>query len=299
MKRFLLVALAVGALVLGGCSVSRESAPASDEAPAAAPQGEAGQADANGYQSRDQAKAPNESVAATTGPVQGRTLIYRGDITVRVDDVEVAADKVESIASSLGGHISSQKRGTGSRDAHASITLRVPSSNFETALDRVAELGKEQGRGSTTEDVTEATVDLETRIAAQRASVESGRRMFDRATALNDVVLLERELSARQAELASLEAKKRRLDDLVALSTINISLAGPNTEIPVEKKRSPGFLGGLEAGSDAFVAAVQVVLVALGFLLPFLLALAIPLTLFLYLRRRRRPTPPPPPTPTP
>lgn len=293
MKRILIVALAVGALVLGGCSAKNEgSAPNSGEMPAGAPVREGAAADYDA-QSGGQAKPPNESVTATSGPVEGRALIYRGDITVRVDDVEAAAGKVETIASSLGGHISSQKRSTGSRDAHASITLRVPSKNFESALDQVADLGIEQSRGSNTEDVTEAVVDLDTRIAAQQASVESVRRMFERATALNDVVLLERELSARQAELASLEAKKRRLDDLVALSTITISLAGPNTEIPVEKKRSPGFLGGLEAGWEAFVNSIQVILVVLGFLLPFLIALAIPIALFLWLRRRRTPTPPP------
>ncbi len=295
MKRFLIVALAVGALVLGGCSAKDEGAsPTAGEAPGAAPLREGGQGNA----AVDQAKVPAEAVTATTGPVDGRALIYRGEITVRVDDVEIAASKVETIASGLEGHISSQKRITGSRDAHASITMRVPSKNFEAALGKVAELGKEQSRGSNTEDVTEAVVDLDTRIAAQRASVESVRRMFERATALNDVVLLEKELSARQAELASLEAKKRRLDDLVALSTITISLAGPNTEIVVEKKRSPGFLGGLQAGWEAFVTSVQVVLVVLGFLLPFLIALAIPVALLIWRSRRKRlPTPPATPAP--
>jgi hypothetical protein len=122
--------------------------------------------------------------------------------------------------------------------------------------------------------------------------------MFERATALTEVVLLEKELSQRQAELASLEAKKRRLDDLVALSTINISLAGPNTEIPVEKKRSPGFLGGLQSGWDAFVSSVQVIMVVIGFMLPFVVAIAIPAALFVWLSRRRRRLTPAPSTPT-
>jgi hypothetical protein len=297
MKRIVFAALAVGALLLGGCSASDNSKPSSAEAPAGAPLRENAGTDSGVTQ--DKLLPPAEGATATNGPVEGRALIYRGDITVRVDDVEVAAGKVESIATSLGGHISSQKRVSGSRDANASITMRVPSKSFDSAMTQVAALGKEQSRGSNTEDVTEAIVDLDTRIAAQKASVESVRRMFERATALSDVVLLEKELSQRQAELASLEAKKRRLDDLVALSTITIALAGPNTEIPVEKKRSPGFLGGLQSGWDAFVTSVQVILVVIGFMLPFLAALAIPIALFIWLSRRKRARLAPAPTDTP
>jgi hypothetical protein len=243
--------------------------------------------DAAGPDPQSQAKPPGgEGVTATTGPVEGRSLIYRGDITVRVDDVEIASGQVESIATKLSGHISSQKRVAGTNKASASITLRVPSKSFDDAMSQIAALGTEQSRGSNTEDVTEAVVDLDTRIAAQRASVESVRKLFEQATALNDVVLLERELSQRQAELASLEAKKRRLDDLVALSTITISLAGPNTEIPQE--RAPGFLGGLQAGAAALVTAVELILVTLGFLLPFAIVIGVPLMLVIWLSRRRR-----------
>ncbi len=296
MNRIVFAALAVGALLLGGCSANDGAKPTSGEAPAAAPGRDADAAGSNAY-STDQLKAaqpPGESSTATTAPAEGRSLIYRGEITVRVDDVEVASGKAETIANTLGGHISSQKRVSGSSDANASITMRVPSKSFDTAMTQVAALGKERSRSSNTEDVTEAIVDLDTRIAAQKASVESVRKMFERATALTDVVLLEKELSQRQAELASLEAKKRRLDDLVSLSTITISLAGPNTEIAVEEERSPGFLGGLEAGWDALVASVRVVLVILGFVLPFVAVIAIPVALFLWLgRRRRRLTPTP------
>ncbi|GIH09215.1 lipoprotein [Rhizocola hellebori] len=296
MKRIVFAALAVGALLLGGCSANDSAKPTSAEAPGAAPLRE----NAGGDAQTDQSKAmpPIDGVTATSGPVEGRALIYRGDITVRVEDVEIASGKVESIATKLGGHISSQKRVSGSRDAAASITMRVPSKSFDAAMTEIAGLGKEQSRGSNTEDVTEAIVDLDTRIAAQKASVDSVRKMFERAVALSDVVLLEKELSQRQAELASLEAKKRRLDDLVSLSTITISLAGPNTEIPVEKKRSPGFLGGLEAGWDAFVSSIQVILVVIGFMLPFLVAIAIPIVLYAWLaRRKRRLAPAPPPNP--
>ncbi|HCT78395.1 MAG TPA: DUF4349 domain-containing protein, partial [Micromonosporaceae bacterium] len=63
---------------------------------------------------------------------------------------------------------------------------------------------------------------------------------------------------------------------------------------PVENS-SPGFLGGLKAGWKAFVASVNVLLVVIGWLLPFAVAVAIPVVLIIWLvrlRGRRRTVPP-------
>jgi Domain of unknown function (DUF4349) len=100
-------------------------------------------------------------------------------------------------------------------------------------------------------------------------------------------VNLGKEVQQQEADLAALEAKKRRVDDLVALSTITVLLLGPNTDIPVEKE-NPGFLDGLKAGWNAFVTSVRVLLVVTGWLLPFMLAIAIPVIALIWLARRRR-----------
>ncbi len=229
--------------------------------------------------------------ATTAGPIDGRSLIYRADIVVKVDDVRKSAESLSSMLTTAGGFVASEKRTDDPRQAQASITVRIPSKEFASFMEKIAGLGTEQRRSSNIEDVTEAIVDLDTRVAAQKASVESVRKMFERATTLQDVVLLEKELSARQTELASLEAKKRRLDDLVALSTITVTLAGPNTEIEVVEEPDPSFLGGLKSGWDAFVSSIQVASAILGFLLPFLLAVGIPIAVLIAIVRYRRKKP--------
>ncbi len=293
MKKTFVVAALTGLMLLAGCAASDNEAGTPTAGKPAPGAGDMGRDPLSyGEQNKaegDGAVAP-EGVAATAGPVSGRSLIYRGDLTVRVADVAAAADRLTSLVTTAGGHIGSEKRIAGSTQAEASITVRVPAKQFHGVLEQIAKLGEEVSRGSNSEDVTEAVVDLDTRIAAQRASVESVRRMFTQAKQLSEVVMLERELNQRQAELASLERKKATLDDLVALSTISVSLVGPHTPLPEpEEEPRPGFLGGLQAGWDAFVGTVQVALAVLGFLLPFLIALAIPVGLLIALRRRRRP----------
>lgn len=303
MKKTFVVAALGGLLLLAGCSASYDKAATGSDAVAPA----AGNPNSNlGYQEQkgDVGGAPAapapDSVTATGGPVVGRSLIYRGEVSVRVDDVAASADRLTALVTTAGGHIGAEKRVNDGLESQAWITVRVPAKQFHDVVEQVAKLGTEVNRSSNTEDVTEAVVDLDTRIAAQKASVESVRRMFAQAKQLSEVVLLERELNQRQAELASLERKKASLDDLVALSTITVTLVGPNTELPEpEEEPAPGFLGGLEAGWDAFVGTVQVALATLGFLLPFLIALAIPVGLVLALRRRHRAVAPAPVVPAP
>ncbi len=303
MKRIAVAGLVLGALFISGCTSNESGAPTSAEAPgrdflsagdgseksAANPAGAPGEQDAG--------KAPN----ATAAP-EGRALIYRGDMTIRVEEVEAAAVKVEALATSLKGHLASEKRSLGSQSAYASITIRVPSESYATAMQRLSkEIGREESRSSNTEDVTEAVVDLDTRIAAAKASVESVRRLFDRpGLPMNEIVLLEKELSSRQAELASLEAKKRRLSDLVAMSTITVNLAGPNTVLPEKpKERAPGFLGGLQAGWDAFLSVGAAIIYVVAYLLPFaavILLLGFGLSRLLRLRRERVTTTASPPS---
>ncbi|GHJ50309.1 lipoprotein [Catellatospora sp. TT07R-123] len=290
----------VGLLALAGCSSSDSGSemPSSNGAAAPFAPGEADRdlsaGGAKGDAGNGYTAVPPEGVTATGGPVETRSIIYRGDITVRVEKVGETAERLKALVETSGGFLGADKRTADSGEAQAWLTVRVPAKQFSSVLEQIAKLGTEVGRNTNTEDVTEAVVDLDTRIAAQKASVDSVRRMFAQAKQLSEVVLLEKELSSRQAELASLEAKKRNLDNLVTLSTINVVLIGPHAPAPEPpKKKAPGFLGGLEAGWDAFLTTVQVVLAVLGFLLPFLVALSIPAGLLIWWSRRRRPTPPP------
>jgi hypothetical protein len=208
--------------------------------------------------------------------------------------VNQAAAKVTAIATGAGGFVGGDKRSSGSGAAEASLELRVPADKFSGVVDQLAGLGTEEQRGISTDDVTEETLDLDARIATQQARVASGRRLLGQAKSLNDLVMLEGEVAKREADLASLTAKKRRLDDLTALSTITAVLLDPEA---VARTDDPaGFLGGLAGGWKALLASLGVLLTVLGALLPWLIAIGLPLwgVVWLFRRHGRRvpvPTP--------
>lgn len=307
----LLAATALAAaLVLTGCgagdSGSRDTAAGAPANGGADRDGLLGAPEAAGAGAPQDAKAgaPQEGGAAAPDlRVDQRAIIYTGSMRVQVDDVDAAAREVTALVTRAGGFIGGDQRRSAQADAVAELQLRVPAAKFTGVVDEIAKLGRQQSREISTEDATEAIVDLDARIISQRARVESARQLLSRATSINDLVSLENELGRREADLASLEAKKRRLADLTALSTITVSLGGPAAKITSEKSET-GFLAGLTGGWKAFVASLTVLLTVLGALLPWLVAFGVPVAVLLLVLRRRKktlvPTAPvsaPPPVP--
>jgi hypothetical protein len=293
--------LAVGlaaAVALGACGIGGqgEDGASGGEAPVAAPRDDSGagsNADAGGEgeEAPDApgAGAPGEEPAPGGGGGtvvdQTRSIIYTGWITVRVTDVDAAAAQAAALAARLDGFVGGDDRSERDDGAHAVLVLRIPSADFTAAVDELGTLGEEESRQFETEDVTEAVVDVAARVATAQAGVDRTRALLAEAQTIAEIISVESELSRREADLASLQARQRELADLTTLSTITVELLSPDAQA---QEPATGFVGGLEAGVGALLASVGVLLTVLGFLLPWLILLAAPVVAWLWWRRRHR-----------
>jgi hypothetical protein len=296
----MMLALLAAMVMLSGCSGADEgsSAESADkQAPAAANDsggadgGGAGQSSGDGD---DKAAVPD--TAARVLPA-GRDIVYRGQISVRVKNVTTAANKVESLTGAVDGVVFSEESSNvpGFPDeSSATMTLRVPPTEFRSTLKKIAALGVRLSQTQTAEDVTTQVVDTRSRLATQQRSVARVRALLSEAKTIGEVVQVEAELAKREADLESLEAQAARLKDVTDQATIEVSLVGPDAEAPVDDE-DLGFLAGLHNGWDAFVQIILVGLTVLGALLPFLLTAAlIAVPAWLIFRPRRPATVPPP-----
>ncbi|NIL40518.1 DUF4349 domain-containing protein [Salinispora arenicola] len=283
-----LVAVLIGVLLVSGCGAGGDSGVGSgtgdDAASADGARAGAGQPDG-------QAEG---SDATADLRVDQRAIVYTGSMRVQVPDVEQAAREAIALTTAVGGFVGSDQRRSANGNATVELTLRVPAAKFTTVVEQVAELGKRQRQEISTEDVTEETVDLDARITTQRARVENARRLLGEAQSISDLVSLENELARREADLASLEAKKRRLADLTALSSIAVSLVGPDAATEDDASEF-GFVAGLQGGWKVFLLSWTVLLTVLGAVLPWLLLIGVPVGTMVWLLRRRRPALPAPP----
>jgi hypothetical protein len=283
------VAFIASGLALAGCGASGGnggSGTAQNEPAAAAP----GDAGAGKPPEADQQAQPGAAGPAQYQPAD-RSIIYTGDLTVRVEKVDDAAVRAKTLVEGVAGYVAADKRADADRRTEAHLTLRVPAEKFMSTVDALVALGRPESRSLSTEDVTQQVVDLDAQITSQKASVDRTRALLARAQTVAEIVSIEGELAKRESTLGTLEARKRRLADLTSLSTVTVHLLGPDAPGPATKDRGPSFLAGLESGWHGFLGAMTVLLAILGFLLPFAVVLAIPAGAVWWVVRRRRPRP--------
>jgi hypothetical protein len=280
--------LATG-LALTGCSGGADSAgshkAADAQAGAHAGTEEGAREGAPGSGAADGAKAS----AVPGAPANPSRIIRTASLSVQVKDVGKALDEARAAAEDAGGYVGSETTTADERGReHTRVVLRVPVDKYETVLADLEGAGKLLERTAKAQDVTGQVVDVDSRIASQRASVARIRELMDRATKLSDVVTLEGELSARQADLESLLAQQASLKDRTSLATVTLTLS----QKPVKKEAKdddPGFLDALARGWDAFVTMLRGLTVVVGWVLPFAAAAALLTVVWLRLVRPRLP----------
>ncbi|MET9228510.1 DUF4349 domain-containing protein [Lentzea sp. NPDC003310] len=233
-----------------------------------------------------QQKAPqqenNAGQAVQAVEQQERQLVRTATVDLRSDDVLKAIGQVKDRAAAVGGFAGEEN----STKNSGSVTVRVPSAELDKVVRDLTGVGEVTRSEVRSEDVTDQLVDVEARIATQRASVERLRVLFERAGSTSEVAQVEQELTKRQAELESMQRRSASLKGQVAMATLTVRVATVPIAAPEPEK--VGFLGALAGGWDALVAVVGVILIGVGAMLPFLVALGVPAFAVVYLLRRRR-----------
>lgn len=277
------------ALGLLGCRDRLPSSPPADAAPDSA-------ADVRQTLRAPAAAEPKlaeegEVVDGNEPPLQAmaaaRRLIRTGQLAMEVADYASAAAKATQLAESHGGYLADSHSTRGARDTRqGSLTLRIPAAQFEAAFSALKQLGNVRSEGMSTQDITKAYADLETRLRVKRDAEARVRNILRNRTAkLADVLEAERELTRLMEEIEQMEGERRYYDQQVSLSTISVTLSEPQ---PILES------SGLEPIREAIHGAVEVlsrsvatIIYAVVFLSPWLL-LAWILWKLLRLARRRR-----------
>ncbi|MEU8380112.1 DUF4349 domain-containing protein [Streptosporangium sp. NPDC048865] len=299
-----LVGLALLVSACGGGAGTQSMSDAAAPAPAAgsdaggsgvrAPEAESAAREASNKDAASPA-SPQDSVQVKVVP-EDRAIVYTAEMTVRAKEVTAAADRARQIVTAAGGYLA-RERSDAHSDGEGSATLvfKIPPGNYPGTLDRLGrDLGTRESLQQNTKDVTEQVADVESRLKSARAALDSLRALLKRANTIGEVLDVEREVSNRESELESLQARQRTLASQTSMATLTLNLVGPAAVVEKEEEEPSGFLAGLQTGWKAFVAAAKIGLTLLGVLLPWLVLIGLvwlALAFLLRLRRGGRPAP--------
>jgi hypothetical protein len=247
------------------------------------------------------AATPPPSGAPTV--TANRAVSYSGEIQLRSAHVDAAVEQAQALTRAVGGYVDSEQVGdaatmpwnggvatpsgpqalplappSDTSGEAAIMELRVPSASYDAVFTQLGSLGTVLGRERSSQDVTGQVVDLDARIASEKASLDRLNTLMRQAGSLGDMITLEQAITQRESDLNALESQIASLRGQVAMSTVSVELF--QTAAPAAAKPKPAGAWGaaghaLGAGWHGLYLVGRGLLIALSASLPFLVLLAL------------------------
>jgi hypothetical protein len=174
-----------------------------------------------------------------------RLIIRSGNISMVVEDTRASRAAIESMVAAMAGEgafvISSEERSTGGEGApYIVMSIRVPSTRFDEAMDRLAEMAvRVTNRSESGQDVTEEYVDLKARLESLEAARQRLLGIMAEARTTKDLLEAEQQLTQREAEIESIKGRMQYLEQSARLSSIWIELQPFILSQPVGERWRP------------------------------------------------------------
>jgi len=213
---------------------------------------------------------PDPGPGAT--PVPGSPRIVRtGELRVDVgkSGFDAAFDRVASIAAAHGGFVASSSTSSVDKARAGELTVRVPSDRFDAARRDVAGLGKVEYQALRGEDVSGQLVDYGARLKSLAAQEEALRALLGKATAVGEVLEVQRSLFDVRQQIEQLSAQTQNLEQAASLATLQVSLFEPGAGFeprPVEDDK--GLAHAFRRSVDGAVAVIGGMIVVVGWAVP-------------------------------
>lgn len=239
----------------------------------------------------DGSLAKADSAQAASEAIE-RKIIRNGKLTIETDSPTAGQSKITSIAESLGGFvITSEFKQRGSTSSETvTITVRVPASQFNEALEKIRAVGNEViNENISGQDVTEEFLDLEARIKTKKALEAQFLEIMKQAKNVTDALEVQSQIAEVRTEIERMEGRKRFLQNQASLSTIIITLQSP---VPVSLTTSTtgfghsikqAFADGLDLAASIVLGLIRLIIV----MIPIILFILLPFALLLKFALRR------------
>jgi hypothetical protein len=211
-------------------------------APQSSSFGFGGDADSKMAQSTDYATPemsqpnPGSGAVVNVNPAD-RKIIKSGNVSIVAKNVEETAKQVESHVTSLGGYVSSSSYYGDTKNKTGYTRVRVPVDKVADFVNFVkGKAVKVTSENIISDDVTAEYVDLDARIKNLEAGEAEYRKFMERATKVEEILNVQRELTNIRGQIEQLKAQQNYLNSNSAMSDITVNIAFDESELPIEPK---------------------------------------------------------------
>ncbi len=166
------------------------------------------------------------ALAGPAAPLAGtdRKIIRTSSLELIVQHPADVADKIRALAESLGGYLVSSEGG-GQNATAGTLTIRVPSAQFEAARAAIRKLGlRVESEKIEAQDVTRQYVDQDASIRNLRAEEAQYLSILKQAGTMKDMLLVTEKLSEVRGQIEQQQAEFNALSRQIETVALSVSL---------------------------------------------------------------------------
>ena len=172
---------------------------------------------------KDQALQTNEQKPDKVD-TEERKIIKQGEIRFETADVNGTKSFIVQTVRELNGYISKENAYNYNEQYEHTLTIRIPADKFDLLLNNISEnVDKFDRKNIDVLDVTEEYIDIEARIKTKKELQSKYIELLKRATKVDEILNIEREIGNLQTEIESVEGRMRYLKDKIAFSTLTVT----------------------------------------------------------------------------
>lgn len=249
-------------------------------------------------QSKKLLAPPSESLPSPSAPQPGfdparreRRIERSARLTLAApaNRLERLGDGVTGIADRYDGFVLSSSLSTGEEPSPGgTFELRVPAGDLRPALRDLARLGTVRSRSQTGEDVTVRYVSLGDQLQGARAERRGLLRRLERAGSASQADALRRRLDISSRRISGLNGQLKALRASTDYARVTVTLEARRGSDGAPAGSGDGIGGALGDALGSLTASVELLVRALGVLLPLGLLATLAWAVARTVRRRRR-----------
>ena len=156
--------------------------------------------------------------------VAERKLIKNGDVSFKTKSIVETKKQIQAVLTTYEGYIAKENAFDYSHNPSEELVVRVPAKHFDIFLSKVLEgVAEVDSKHIDIQDVSEEFVDIEARLKNKKQLEAKYQELLAKATNMNDILSIEREISSIREEIESTEGRLRYLSNQVGYSTLRIN----------------------------------------------------------------------------
>lgn len=162
-----------------------------------------------------------------------RLVVQESSLSLVVKNVRESSDKATDWAKSVGGYMVSSSLSQPEEAPYAYVVLRIPAKDLKPAIEYFRSLAiKVSSENLLGTDVTDEYIDIDSRLDTLNKTKAKFEEILSKATAVQDILTVQRELINLQDQIDSLKGRQQYLEKTAELAKISLHLSTDEFSLP-------------------------------------------------------------------